>query len=138
MARRWKKDLRAHLRHSFWVINISKQNVCLADLGLTVPVGRSMDLLDKRHFSYTLEQLKKSHESGSLYKKQKKVLVRNKPSEIPVKPGVYISKQPIPSRHRSAVKVEEPKYEELNFSDERFADDFSSFDQMNDSFNKKD
>jgi hypothetical protein len=137
VARRNKKDLRAHLKHSFWVINISKQNVCLADLALTIRVGRSYNLLDNNHFSYTLKQLQDSSKSGSLFKKRDKILVRDTPPKVIVKPGVYISNQPMPTRRVSPIKIEEPTYEELIFSDEKFADDYSDYEVADNSTNSK-
>ena len=36
----------------WWIINVSDMNVCLADLGITVPAGRSWNLLDSKHFTF--------------------------------------------------------------------------------------
>lgn len=119
-------------KRSFWVTNFSKMNVCLRDLALTIPAGRSMNLLDEKHFHYTLEQLEASAKAGSLFKKRDKIIVRNDPPKIPVKPGVYLSKEPRYVPSRSAIKIEEKVYEELlpsseeQFSsEEKFADEFS-------------
>jgi hypothetical protein len=89
-----------------------------------------MNLLDERHFSYTLDQLQVSKESGSLYLKRDKIKIVDKPPKNIIKPGLYVSKEPryIPSR--SNVRVEEKVFDELlsadsdQFaSDEKFADE---------------
>lgn len=131
-----KKNLRDTQKHSFWVTNVTNMNVCLSDLALTIPARRSMNLLDGNHFTYTLEQLEISATSGSLFKKRDKIRVRNNPPEIPVKPGLYISKQPryIPSR--SAIKVEDKVYPELSpnsdqfASEEKFAEEFAPDEEL--------
>jgi len=110
---------------SFWIVNISKMNVCLSDLGLTVPAGRSFNLLDKKHFSYTLKQLEKSKESGSLHKKRDRIRVCDNQPEFPTSPMKELSQQPIQTKLRSVVKVVDPKFEELEFSDEEYADEMS-------------
>lgn len=109
----------------FWVINVSKMNVCLSDLGLTIPAGRCYNLLDSKHFQYTLEKLKKSIESGSLYKKRDKIKFckeRPKFNNIRYK---TLSKQPIQVRKRTAVVMDVPKYDELIFSDEKYAEEIA-------------
>lgn len=108
----------------FWIVNISKRNVCLADLSLTVPKGRSWNLLDPNHFRYTLEQLEKSAQEGSLFKKNHLVKVRNVPPQIIVKPGIYVINSPRDAKLRSQVFIEEKHYEELTLSDEEFAQEF--------------
>lgn len=126
------KNIRAPQEHAFWVTNITNMNICLSDLALTIPARRSMNLLDKDHFVYTLEQLEVSAASGSLFKKRDKIKVRNNPPQISIKPGIYLSKTPryIPSR--SAIKVKEKIYEELLptsdqfISEEKFAEEFST------------
>jgi hypothetical protein len=126
------KNLRAAQERSFWVTNITNMNICLSDLALTIPARRSMNLLDKDHFVYTLPQLEASAINGSLFKKRDKIRVRNNPPEIPIKPGLHLSKIPryIPSR--SAIKIQEKIYEELLptsdqfVSEEKFAEEFST------------
>ncbi len=63
---------------TFWVRNVSKMNVCLSDLRLTIPAKSNMNLLSK-HFSYSLDQLLLSLQSGSLFKKRDKIVLRKFP-----------------------------------------------------------
>jgi hypothetical protein len=106
---------------TFWLTNISNRNVSLADLNLTVKAYSTVNLLDKKHYQYTLEQLVKSAESGSLFKKRDKMVVRKIAPEI-LKANVPLSRETfIPSRERSLFVIKEENYEELNVSDEQFA-----------------
>ena len=114
----------------FWVVNISKCNVTLSDLGLSIPAGRAFNLLDSKHFSYKKEDLSKSLKEGSLYKKRDKI---KKCDHVPDFTHAIVkskSTQPVIMRNRSAVKVDEPLYEELIFSDEQYAEEMSElFDE---------
>jgi hypothetical protein len=106
---------------TFWLTNISNRNVSLTDLNLTVKAYSTVNLLDKKHYQYTLEQLVKSAESGSLFKKRDKMVVRKIAPEI-LKANVPLSRETfIPSRERSLFVIKEENYEELNVSDEQFA-----------------
>lgn len=108
----------------FWIINISKKIISLSDLRFNIPPMRPYNLLDKRHFKYTLEQLETSLESGSLSKRKdaiKIMLVPPEPIE-PIKKEVY--DRPLPSRVHFAFKMEEPVYEELIVSEEDYVKDW--------------
>ena len=60
---------------SFWVTNISP-NVTLADLALNIKAYMTVNLLDARHYKYTMEQLQKSRQFGSIFNKRDKIIVR--------------------------------------------------------------
>lgn len=99
---------------TFWVTNISPMNVSLTDLNLTVKAFSSANLLDKKHYQYTTEQLTKSFESGSIFKKRDKIIVRRLAPEV-LKLNVPFSRETfIPSRERSVLVIKEENYEELN------------------------
>lgn len=123
------KLLMKNNQKQFWVSNISNKNVCLADLALTIPARRHMNLLDSDHFTYTEEQLEKSKQSGSLFKKGRLIRIREvAPVEQAVKAGMYVSKLPIVLRQKlkSTFIAEETKYEELEVSEEKFADEMTT------------
>lgn len=125
---------------TFWLTNISNRNVSLADLNLTIKAFSSINLMDNRHYSYTIEQLKKSAESGSIYKKRDKVVVRKVPPEISKKTFIIINRDAsIPNKARSLYSIKEERYEELEViedqkkSDEKFAAenaDIASLDEQ--------
>jgi hypothetical protein len=103
----------------FWVSNISDRNVCLRDLALTIKARNHVNLLDSRHYSYTLEQLEKSALDGSLHKKSNMLKVRKVPPPEPIKKILQKSTEPIPrvTSVYSLIKIEEPHYEELEVSE---------------------
>lgn len=117
----------AMTKESFWITNISKMNVSLADLNLTVKSFTSINLLDSRHYDYTKEQLDRSAKSGSLFAKRKMISVRNNAPKIiandmPIIRTVYDRENKswsedgtyIPGRERSVLEIKNIEYEELN------------------------
>ena len=104
---------------AFWVTNMSPLNVTLADLALNIKAFSSVNLLDKRHYRYTLEQLQKSAASGSLFKKRDKIAVRDVPPPDPEKKKTPFAQSSFfPDRARSIYQVDDTEYEELNVSQE--------------------
>lgn len=101
---------------SFWITNISDRNVSLADLNLTIKAWSSINLLDKKHYSYSLEQLKKSAENGSLMLKRDKIAIRRLAPEVEKK-NLSISQNYIPDRSRSVMEIKYEQYEELDIFD---------------------
>lgn len=105
----------------FWITNISNRNISLYDLNLTIKAYSSVNLLDKKHYTYSLHELQKSATSGSLYKKRDKLIIRKFAPEI-IQTNIAINyNDNIPSRKRSTFNIKEDKYEELEISDEEFA-----------------
>jgi hypothetical protein len=114
-------SMRNNKSKSFWVTNICNRNVSLADLNLTIKAFSSVNLLDNKHYNYTIEQLERSSLNGSLSKKSKIIAIRKVEPEV-MRPNVpQLNETYIPSRDRSIFTIKEEKYEELNFSDEDFA-----------------
>ena len=106
-------------KRAFWVTNISPMNVTLADLALNIRAFSTVNLLDDRHYKYTIEQLLKSKESGSLSKKRDRIVVRDVPPPDPEKNKIpIVFGAIIPDRARSLFHIEEKEYEELKVSDE--------------------
>src|SRR6185437_12032943 len=100
---------------SFWITNISKRNVSLGDLNLTVPAFSSINLLDKRHYHLTEEQLLNSAKSGSLYVKRSMVVVRKVPPyDDRFKKHVQLSVDLMPRRDKSVFELKTEKFEELD------------------------
>lgn len=108
---------------TFWVTNISNRNVTLSDLYISVPAMASVNLLDSRHYSFTEEQLVKSAESGSLFVKKDKVVVRKVPPMMIPKRLIEIDPNAvIPTRSHSGHEIQEQHYEELQVGDETLLD----------------
>lgn len=112
----------------FWISNVSKKNVSLRDLRLSIPAMSHMNLLDKRHFNYSLDELNKSATSGSLFLKRNKIKVRKVAPEIAVKPGLYKTTEPMYLAEHpelSQVVIENKIYPELQVSDEKFVEELT-------------
>lgn len=109
----------------FWITNISNRNVSLADLNLTIKAFSSINLMDKKHYDYTLDQLQKSASSGSISIKSSIIKVRKYPPLNTINNTISISKETfIPSREQSILNIKEENYEELKVEgDLRHADE---------------
>jgi len=114
----------------FWITNISNRNVSLADLNLTIKAFSSVNLLDKKHYQYTLEQVQQSAATGSLAAKCDKVVVRKNPPEINKKNTNIDRESHIPSRQRSIFSIKEEYYEELSLSDDEYAKENADLAEM--------
>jgi|SRR5579859_6435659 len=115
---------------TFWVTNISNRNVSLTDLALNIKAFTSVNLMDDKHYYYTLAQLIKSAESGSIFKKRDKISVRKVPPVI-VKEHRPIDKEAFsPTREKSVLEITEENYEELMVSDESFAEENAETAEM--------
>lgn len=109
------------MTQTFWITNISNRNVSLTDLNLTVKALSSVNLLDKKHYDYTLEQLQISASRGSLAKKKDKLFIRQLAPQI-IQKNIFLNREAIiPNRERSLYNIKEEHYEELAVSDEDFA-----------------
>lgn len=108
------------MRKHFWITNISNRNITLPDLNVTIKAYSSINLLDKKHYSYTIDELENSLTKGSIFKKRKIIFLRKNPPEM-IKANIPLSSETyIPSRERSVISIKETKYEELSMSDEEF------------------
>lgn len=119
----------------FWITNITNLNVSLADLNLTVKPYSSINLLNN-HYHYTLEELKKSAENGSLHAKSNKIFIRKIAPETFVSPIEVNYEASLPTRQRSTLDAKEEKYEELNISDETFAEENAEMAEIDRMINK--
>ena len=114
---------RSRFSEQFWVTNVSNMNVSLADLALSIPARKTVNLLDRRHYSFTKEQLEASETSGSLFKKQSKIKKRKVPPVTETRQMVEVDfNAVVPSRRRSVVQIEHIQYDELELSDDLFAE----------------
>lgn len=102
-----------------WLTNVSKTyDVSLGDLRLTIRKGKSINILDSRHYHYTLEEIEKSLREGSLYKKREVIKIRKVEPEKTRK-ALMISGKPVVQKPlRSVVQIEEKFYEDLDILNE--------------------
>lgn len=117
-------------KNEFWITNVSKRLVNIHDLGLFIKPHASINLLDKKHYFYTLDQIESSVKNGSIYSKRDKIFVRKfSPDDFNQEDKLkFDNNSTIPSRERSAFTVKEEVYEELLVSDEEFADENSDLE----------
>jgi len=117
-------------KYEFWITNISQTyDVSLADLRLTIRRGESRNLLDGKHYSYTLEQLQKSAESGSIKTKSKVIKVRDVPPKI-IAPGRYVVAKNafVRAQRVPDADITKPTFEDLDFLDDVEAEQFAAAD----------
>lgn len=112
------------MKKEFWIINISTRNVSLADLNITINSFNSVNLLSK-HYHLTLEQIESSVKSGSIFKKRDKIKIKGKaPIKEIAKPILEDKNGVLPNtRTKSIVMTKHEHYEELELSDEQFAEE---------------
>jgi hypothetical protein len=117
----------------FWITNISNKAISLADLGICIYPMRSINLLDKNHYRHiTEEQLTKSASSGSLFTKNKYVVVRKVAPGAPMKTIIPLQENAVfQTRQRSAIEFEKISYDELNISDEEYAEENADIAEEN-------
>jgi len=122
--------------HCF-VTNITKNDIHIGDLGIIVNPYKTIDLLNEKHSILTIDQVKKSIEQGSLFKRiQKKQLLIRQSAPQKAERILDVSKVIFPHRKRTAVKFEEKVFEELeiglNLEDEEiFAEEMADIASEN-------
>ena len=109
-----------------WIVNLTNTHLSLTDVRVTLPPYSTMDILDYRHSSLTVQEVEKSLESGSLFTAQDKKRIRirqSQPQALPEK-TIELSQVSFPNKYRSSVVIEEKHYEELDLfiNDEEFAE----------------
>lgn len=107
---------------SLWITNISKRLIDIPDLNIFVPPMSHINLLDKKHYNLTKEEILTSAKSGSISAKKASIIVRKTPPNTKPTFRIDLEDNPnIPSRQRSVVAIENISYEELNVSDDEYA-----------------
>jgi len=105
----------------FWVINRSiKKDVSIGDLRVTIRKGERKNLLSK-HYNFTIEQLKDSASTGSIYKKSNFLSVQEvKPrmAELPQMKDVVKGRRILVPLRNPANNLPPERFEELDFEEE--------------------
>jgi hypothetical protein len=107
----------------FWVTNICfTKDISIDDLRVRIRRGCSINLLDRKHYSLTEDQINKSLENGSLKRKGHVLKIRQVAPEKE-KLIVDFDKNPrLLKKVRNVVEIETPQFEELDFDDEKEAE----------------
>jgi hypothetical protein len=121
---------------TFWVSNINqKRDIMLGDLRVTVRAGRTINLLDSRHYHFTIEQLRASAKNGSIFKKGRWIKVREgSPQQPPTMVQEIVRKRRVLQPLRTSVDVDAPSFEELDFIDSAEADSAFAEEQADAAF----
>ena len=97
----------------------------IGDLGFCLRSYQSANLLDKKHFHFTWEQIFKSATSGSIFNKRNKIAIRK---FAPRKDGKKIAldvEAVLEERSKSIFEIKKEKFAELDLTDEEFAEENS-------------
>jgi hypothetical protein len=122
------------MKKEFWITNISKFDVSLTDLNITIKSRKTVNLLDEKRYHLSEDQVEKSYESGSLFLKKKNFIKRVAPPLANLSIKMADLKAMMPTKERSAFSFKEERYEELEEYDksqreleEQFASDNADF-----------
>lgn len=118
------------LTFHFWITNLTGNMIYIADLGVTIPPRKSINLYDKKHYHLSADQLRDSVLSGSLSKlcnmaepiKGKIAIRRVPPKEEAEKQIEFNPELTFQSRGRSSVKVDKITFDEFETFDDQVAD----------------
>ena len=113
---------------SYWITNLSKTDVSLGDLCITVKALTSINLLDAKHYPYlTFDLIKKSETSGSLFKKRNKIVHRKFPPQTIEGNNISLDTVSyIPTRQHSIIEIKQEKYSELDIVDDDIISNLSN------------
>ena len=118
-------------QEELWITNVNRfQDITLGDLAITLPLGRSINLLAKKKnglslYNLTRKQIDKSFESGSLFKKGLHIKRRD------VAPEVFVARVEVApvldvssTRNvRKPPEIEKIEFPELDKEDDSVAAD---------------
>ena len=77
----------------FLIHNRSKKAVSIGDLRVTIPPGKTLNLLNNK-IGITLEQIEASYKSGSIFRKRDKLVKVDDPPSPFQLPQITVSKRP--------------------------------------------
>lgn len=114
-----------------WITNTSRRDVCIGDLYVTVRSYSSVNLLDNKHYHLTWEQIHKSITAGSIFKKRDKLAIRKNPPHI-AKKTIFLDREAVTvRREKSIFEIQKETFEELDITDEQFAENSINEDDNN-------
>jgi hypothetical protein len=119
----------------FLIHNRSRVAVSIGDLRITIPPGKTIDLL-KNKIGITLEQIETSYKSGSIFKKKDKLFKVEEPpnpfklSEIQVSKIAGMTDNPIGYFSKNTSVYNDVFGEDVNISDDEFIKKLIEEEQM--------
>jgi len=119
----------------FLIHNRSKLSVSIGDLRVTIPPGKTIDLLENK-IGITIDQINASYKSGSIYKKRDK-LVKVESAPLPFQaPDIAVSKlagltdHPIGFFSKNTSIYNDVFGEDVNVTDDEFIRQLIEEEQM--------
>lgn len=119
----------------FLIHNRSRIAVSIGDLKISIPPGKTLDLLNNK-LGITLEQIEKSYTNGSIHKKKDKLIkVESAPAPFQV-PNILVSKYPGLTDHpighfsKNTSIYNEVFGEDVNLTDDEFIKQLIDEEQM--------
>ena len=101
-----------------WVVNITNRTLFIHDLGLQIAPNSTMDLLGIKNENLSIDQVQNSINSGSLYNLRNEVCACKPPLPRNFEKKVAVYKEGFPRICKTAVKIEEKIYKELEIDSE--------------------
>lgn len=103
-----------------WITNFTKKDILIEDLGVKIP---KMSIVNLLRYNLLEENILKSIQSGSIFKKSKYIRVRHTGPEFK-KERKLVSDQPSIRLQKSGFTQEKKEYDELRIDDELFSSQF--------------
>jgi len=103
-----------------WITNFTKKDILIEDLGVKIP---KMSIVNLFRYNLLEENILKSIQSGSIFKKSKYIRVRHTAPEFR-KERKLVSDQPSIRLQKSGFTQEKKEYDELRIDDELFSSQF--------------
>ena len=103
-----------------WITNFTKKDILIEDLGVKIP---KMSIVNLFRYNLLEENILKSIQSGSIFKKSKYIRVRHTAPEFR-KERKLVSDQPSIRLQKAGFTQEKKEYDELRIDDELFSSQF--------------
>lgn len=117
-------------RKDFWITNITNKDLAVEDLGIRIRAFTSINLLDSKHYHFNVEQLEKSQNNGSLFKKKEMICVRQIAPETNKVHNIKKNDFYRPSIKRSGIEHKPVVYDELIIPDDVYAEENSDIVEL--------
>lgn len=103
-----------------WITNFTKKDILIEDLGVKIP---KMSIVNLFKYNLLEENILKSIQSGSIFKKSQYIRIRQTAPEFR-KERKLVSDQPSIRLQKSGFTQEKKEYDELRIDDELFSSQF--------------
>lgn len=126
---------RKSIKEELWVSNISKTDITISDLGITIASFSTIDLFNFKKYPFLNKDLViKSIQTGGISKRPEKLIIRMIAPEKQIIKNLPVSSAPLIGSlySKNAIGLDKEKIEELELPEEAYAEenaDFAEFDR---------